>query len=108
MPSLFYEMQSKILQSHKEKSCLDNCISRMKFKEKITSEKTAELFNILTGLWSKKCSKLKNACTKNKIWRDDRKQPSNRHHLTQNSNLDIFFYHPLDRIKLLGRYDRLK
>ena len=90
MPSLFYEMPSKILQSHKEKSCLDNCISRMKFKKKITSEKTAELFNILTGLWPKKCSKLKNACTKNKIWRDDRKKTINRHHITQNSNLDIF------------------
>ena len=51
MPSLFYEMPSKILQSHKEKSCLDNFISRMKLKKKITSEKTAELFNILTGLW---------------------------------------------------------
>ena len=65
----------------------------MKLK-KITSEKTAELFNILTGLWPKKCSKLKNACTKNKIWRDDRKRPSNRHHITQNSNLDIFFLSP--------------
>ena len=58
MPSLLYEMPSKILQSHKEKSCLDNFISRMKFKKKITSEKTAELFNILSGLWPKKCSKL--------------------------------------------------
>ena len=86
-----YEMSSMILQSHKEKSCLDNCISRMKFFKNSTSEKTAKLFNILTGLWSKKCSKLKNACTKNKIWRDDRKQPSNRHHITQNSNLDTFF-----------------
>ena len=45
----------------------------------------------MTGLWPKKCSKLKNACTKNKIWRDDRKQPSNRHHITQNLNVDIFF-----------------
>ena len=73
MPSLFYDMPSKILQSHKEKSCLDNCISRMKFFENLTSEKTANLINILTGFWSKKCSKLKNACTKNKIWRDNRK-----------------------------------
>ena len=95
VPLIFYETPSKILQSYKEKSCLDNCISRMKFFENLTSEKTAKLFNILTGLWLKKCSKLKYACTENKIWRNNRKQLSNRHHITQNSNLDIFFAHPL-------------
>ena len=65
------------------------------FFENLTSEKAAKSFNILTGLWLKKCSKLKNACTENKIWRNYRKQLSNRHHITQNSNLDIFFAHPL-------------
>ena len=94
MPSFFYEMTSKILQSQKEKSCLDNCISRMKFFINLTSGKTAYCFYILTRLWLKKCSKLKNACTENKIWRKYRKQLSNRHHITQNSNLDIFFCSP--------------
>ena len=91
VPLIFYETPSKILQSYKEKSCLDNCILRMKFFKNLTSEKTAKLFNILTGLGLKKCSKLKYACTENKIWRNNRKQLSNRHHLRQNSNLDIFF-----------------
>ena len=90
LPLIFYETPSKILQSYKEKSCPDNFISRMKFFKNLTSEKTANFFNDLTGLWLKKCSKLKNACTENKIWRNDRKQLSNRHHITQNWNLSPF------------------
>ena len=46
----------------------------MKYLKNSTSDKTANLFNILTSLWLKKCSNLKNVCTENKIWRNDRKQ----------------------------------
>ena len=98
VPLIFYETPSKILQSYKEKSCLDNCILRMKFLKNLTSEKTAKLFYILTGLGLKKCSKLKYACTENKIWRNNSKQLSNRHHLRQYSNFDIFFCSPFNTI----------
>ena len=100
MPSIFYEITGKISQSHKEKSCLNNCISRMKFFENSTSEKTAKNTQCFDWLMAQKGSKLKNACTGHKIWRDNRKQLSNRNHITQKLNFDIFFAHPLqERLK---------
>ena len=81
----------------------------MKFFKNSTSEKTAKLFNILISLWLKKCSKLKNACTENKIWRNDRKQLNNRHHIRQNSIFDIFFCSPFNSsFEILESVDKYK